>query len=424
MLAVHAMTTGDILTTTGRRVASGWRQPWAVAEVFAGVGSVAQGFARAAGFDIAYLNDIDPKARSTYRVNFDSNNVVYELRDVQEVTGRIIHKAAVGRPIAGLLGCPPCQGWSAAGQRKETDPRNGLLGDFYRLVAQVKPLFFVMENVPTVADRAELSVALSSLRPRYRTWHGVLNAASYGLPQSRQRTLVIGYRNDLSIMPTAPAPTHAGRRPLWDYRAERLVKPTADNLDALLGAAPRLGSSDRAQYSMTQHYPADLSSLPNFVSVKDAIGDLETADKPRRQSAYAKHLSAGVSTPENHQPWRHRADLVERMCTVEEGRRPPLEATNGRRYYSQAYARLHRSGLARTITTNFHNPGCGRFLHYSLHRSITVREAARLQGFSDAFVFVGPPTWQERLIGNAFPPLWAEAIACHVAGELAEVLAR
>lgn len=418
------MTTGHTPTTTGRRVAPGWTQPWAVAEVFAGVGSVAQGFARAAGFDIAYLNDIDPVARSTYRVNVDSDDVVYELRDVQEVTGRIIRRAAAGRPVAGLLGCPPCQGWSAAGQRKEADPRNGLLGDFYRLVAQVKPLFFVMENVPTVADRIELAAALSSLRPRYRTWCGVLNAASYGLPQSRQRTLVIGYRNDLGIAPTAPAPTHGGHRPLWDYRAERLVKPAADNLDALLGEAPRIGVADGGRYSMTQHYPADLSSMPNFVTVLDAIGDLELAEKPRRKSSYAKRLSAGISAPENHQPWRHRADLVERMRKVEEGRRPPIEATNGRRYYSQAYARLHRSGLARTITTNFHNPGCGRFLHYNLHRSITVREAARLQGFSDDFVFVGHPTWQERLIGNAFPPLWAEAIARHVAGELAEVLAR
>jgi DNA (cytosine-5)-methyltransferase 1 len=417
------MTTGDTPTTSSHRIAPGWAQPWALAEVFAGVGSVVQGFARAAGFDVAYLNDIDPIARSTYRVNYDSEDTTYELRDVQEVDGRAIRQAADGRPIAGLLGCPPCQGWSTAGQRKEADPRNGLLGDFYRLVAQLKPLFFVMENVPTVADRTELAAALTSLRPRYRTWHGVLNAASYGLPQSRQRTLVIGYRADLGITPTAPPPTHAGHRLLWDYRAERLVKPTTDNLDVLLGAAPRLGSHDQAHYSMAPHYPADLSSLPNFVTVLDAIGDLEFADKPRRRSAYAKHLGAGTTSPHNHQPWRHRPDLVERMRKVKEGRRPPLEATNGRRYYSQAYARLHRSGLARTITTNFHNPGCGRFLHYQLHRSITVREAARLQGFSDDFVFIGPPTWQERLIGNAFPPLWAEAIARHVAGELTGVLA-
>jgi DNA (cytosine-5)-methyltransferase 1 len=111
------------------------------------------------------------------------------------------------------------------------------------------------------------------------------------------------------------------------------------------------------------------------------------------------------------------------MAAIDEGGRPSPEATGGKRYYSQAYARLHRRGLARTITTNFHNPGCGRFLHYSQPRALTVREAARLQGIADGFRFIGHPTWQERLVGNAFPPLWTELIARHVADELGESLA-
>ena len=126
----------------------------------------------------------------------------------------------------------------------------------------------------------------------------------------------------------------------------------------------------------------------------------------------------------NHEPWDHGKDLVERLRQVREGCRPPIEATNGRRYYSQAYTRLHRKGLARTITTNFHNPGSGRFLHYQLPRTLTVREAARLQGFGDDFVFIGHPGRQERLVGNAFPPLWAESIASHITTELHDVLVR
>ena len=136
--------------------------PWVVAEVFAGVGSVARGFARAGGFQVAYLNDIDPVARATYLAN-DSPETIYELRDVRTVTGRTIRDAADGRPIAGLLGCPPCQGWSAAGQRDAADRRNRLLKDFFRLVNSVYPVFFVMENVPSVADRAELAAALEHL---------------------------------------------------------------------------------------------------------------------------------------------------------------------------------------------------------------------------------------------------------------------
>lgn len=397
-----------------------WSAPWAVAEVFAGVGSVARGFARAGGFQIAYLNDIDPMARATYRAN-ETQDVVYQLRDIQQVTGRIIQDAAAGRPVAGLLGCPPCQGWSAAGRRDACDQRNGLLKDFFRLVNSVYPVFFVMENVPSVADRAELAAALASLRGRYRVWRGVLNAASYGLPQSRQRALVIGYRRDTGVMPTCPPPTHAGHRKVWDYRTEAFVVPSADALDALLGAAPRLGAGRAAQYSMRAYYPEDLVALAPFVTVGEAIGDLE--DWGGTCSRYARSLGASSQQKTlNHEPWDHGRNLVDRLRQVKEGCRPPMEATNGRRYYSQAYARLHRDGLARTITTNFHNPGSGRFLHYRLHRTLTVREAARLQGFRDDFVFIGHQGWQERLVGNAFPPLWAESISSHIVTELHDIL--
>ena len=103
-----------------------------------------------------------PSARATYLAN-DSPETIYELRDVRMVTGRTIRDAADGRPVAGLLGCPPCQGWSAAGQRDAADRRNRLLKDFFRLVNSVYPVFFVMENVPSVADRAELAAALGTL---------------------------------------------------------------------------------------------------------------------------------------------------------------------------------------------------------------------------------------------------------------------
>jgi DNA (cytosine-5)-methyltransferase 1 len=399
---------------------AGWSTPWAVAEVFAGVGSVAQGFARAAGFQVAYLSDIDEYARRTYRVNY-GRDVRYDLCDLRSVAGRTIHDAAAGRPVAGLLGCPPCQGWSAAGRRSADDPRNLLLGEFFRLVSEIMPLFFVMENVPGVTDRRELADALDMLASDYRTWHGVLNAASYGLPQSRQRTIVIGYRLDTEVQPTPPRPVCGGGRRMWDYRTERMVVPSFSSLDSLLGAAPRLGKPNHQQYSMRDYYQDDFGSLPNFVTVGEAIADLEPDFRGRR-SAYAKGLVTPGARPRNHHQWGHRPELIERMSLVLEGCRPPAEATNNRRYYSQAYARLHRRGLARTITTNFHNPGCGRFLHYRLHRSLTVREAARLQGFRDEFLFIDHPGWQQRLVGNAFPPLWAEVIASHVADQLHEAL--
>jgi DNA (cytosine-5)-methyltransferase 1 len=397
-----------------KQVGSGW----AIAEVFAGVGSVAHGFARAAGFEVAYLNDVDEYARRTYWVNY-GRDARFDLCDVRHVDAAMINDAAAGRPVAGLLGCPPCQGWSTAGQRAANDPRNQLLGEFFRLVGEVKPVFFVMENVPSVSDRVELAAAVADLAADYRVWHGVLNAASYGLPQSRQRTIVLGYQTETGVTPVPPVPTHAGSRRLWDYRTERYVRPRAELLDALLGAAPRVGVANQG-YTMRPHYQADLAELANFVTVGEAIGDLAD-DFSGRRSTYARALAAGGPL-RNHHLWGHSEALVRRMELVEEGCRPPTEASNNRRYYSQAYARLHRAGLARTVTTNFHNPGSGRFLHYAEHRSITVREAARLQGFADDFVFLDHPGWQERVVGNAFPPLWAEAIGAHVAHQLATVL--
>src|SRR5216684_2661820 len=314
-----------IVSAAHRIPSPAWAVPWVVAEVFAGVGSVARGFARAGGFQVAYLNDIDPVARATYLAN-DSPETIYELRDVRKVTGRTIRDAADGRPVAGLLGCPPCQGWSAAGQRDAADRRNRLLKDFFRLVNSVYPVFFVMENVPSVADRAELAAALSTLRGRYRVWRGVLNAAAYGLPQSRQRVLVIGYRHDTGVTPSAPPPTHAGRRKIWDYRTETFVEPSPGTLDALLGAAPRLGAPRAAQYTMRDYYPDKVGSLARFVTVGEAIGDLvEDAHGPR--SGYARVLGAGKHVVANHEPWDHGKDLVERLRLVREGCRPPIEAT-------------------------------------------------------------------------------------------------
>jgi DNA (cytosine-5)-methyltransferase 1 len=392
-----------------------------VAELFAGVACVAEGFTRSNVLDIGYLNDADPLTARTYRANGGKSG--YDVRDVREVVAADVLAAADGRPLAGLLGCPPCQGWSAAGHRSPADERNALLYEFLRVVETLSPPFFVMENVPGVAVRADVRRALLELSA-YRCWTGVLNAAAYGLPQTRQRAIIIAYRRDLGVIPLPPKPTHAGRRHLWDHRSEKRLVPSLDNIDSLLGAAPRLSGEARSRHTMRELYAdVDLGQLQDFVTVREAIDDLRFDSGRSRRSDYAQRLSRSGDVS-NHLPWGHGDDLVARMRTVAEGRRAPLTATNGRRYYSQAYARLHRDGLAPTVTTNFHNPGSGRFTHYAEHRSLTVREAARLQGFPDDFVFLGHGWQQAQLVGNAFPPPWAEVIGRHVAAQLSGPIAQ
>jgi DNA (cytosine-5)-methyltransferase 1 len=106
----------------------------------------------------------------------------------------------------------------------------------------------------------------------------------------------------------------------------------------------------------------------------------------------------------NHVAWAHSAKMVERMSVVAEGG----QHGDKQRYFSQAYGRLHRRGLARTITTNFPNPGSGRFWHPTEERTLTLREAARIQGFDDSYLFDGYPSHDAVLVGNALDSALAE----------------
>jgi site-specific DNA-cytosine methylase len=168
------------------------------------------------------------------------------------------------------------------------------------------------------------------------------------------------------------------------------------------------------------------------VTCADALSDLPVPDgrginsyRDPAKNAYQKWARRESAVVFNHHAWNHTEDLLRRMKPIAPG--ASLLSRDGReehKYYSQAYGRLHRHGLARTITTNFHNPGSGRFLHYAQNRSLTVREAARLQGIPDKFAFPDdlPATVQERLVGNAFPFVWGKAIAAHVSKQIGNLL--
>lgn len=395
--------------------------PAGIVDLFAGIGCVARGFSRTKRFQTLALYDVDPAARDTCLHN--DPDAPYQLADVSGLTLDSIRKLADGRAVTGIVGCPPCQGFSAAGRRRADDQRNKLLASFFAVVAAVKPLFFVMENVPSIIARPELSTLLRSLAKDYATADGILNAACYGLPQTRQRAIVIGYRRELEVTPTVPAPTHFGRRAVFLYPDQTIARPSTAKLDAILGESPQIGVPRSRRKGMDALLPANPETLHDLITVGDALADLPSlsggdASATSEASAYAAELRGDVDEPPNHEPWRHTPKLAERLVSIPEGGRLQTE----KRYYSQAYARLHRDGLARTITTNFHNAGCGRFTHYAEPRTLTIREAARLQGIPDSFEFIHHRSVQERLIGNAFPELWAQAIAEHVGTQLGDAL--
>ncbi|MCW2981313.1 MAG: dcm [Solirubrobacterales bacterium] len=234
--------------------------------------------------------------------------------------------------------------------------------------------------------------------------------------------MVIGIDRELGVEPTLPPASHLGSAEVFAYGLGDLVTPTAANLAKTLGASPQIGARHEERYDPADGLPPRPDLLRNLITVWDAIGDLPSLDPGRgvpvaTPSEYAIALGAGERDPANHEAWGHAEETVARLASIPEGDRLKTE----RRYYSQAYARLHRRGLSRTITTNFHNAGCGRFTHPLESRTITVREAARLQGIEDDFSFVGHGALQERLVGNAFPLPLAESIGRHLASQLDSV---
>lgn len=399
------------------------KQPLGLVEVFAGLGCVSQGFAATGWFEPALLIDIDPDAREAYIRNHP-NAGEYRLADVGRVQERDVRAVIDGRPIGGLLGCPPCQSLSSAGRRDPNDERTKLLDPYFRLVSEVRPPFFVMENVPNVLREPRFEANIARAARSYVIWTGVVNAAYFGLPQTRQRAIAIGYRLDLDVEPTSPIPTHFGVRQVFDYHAKKMRAPALENAAALLGSYPEL----RRLSLSSAPAPPNPRRLPPLVVVEEAIGDLPAPDcrswTPSPPSSYARALGVGETEVRNHEPWRHRESTLERLRAIPEGHGLLERDGSGRatRYYSQAYSKLHRRGLSRTVTTNFHNPGSGRFLHYGQVRTITVREAARLQGIPDQFTFTGHRSVQERLVGNAFPPPLARALAEHVVREIGDSL--
>jgi DNA (cytosine-5)-methyltransferase 1 len=391
-----------------------------IVDLFAGIGCVARGFELTGRFEAIALVDIDLDARRNWERNH--SHVDYLAADIAELEDRQLLECADGRTIAGVVGCPPCQGFSAAGRRRADDVRNRLLTSFFDVVRRLSPRFFVMENVPAILGREELRAQEEALDGRYAIEAGLINAALHGVPQTRERAVVIGIDRELGVEPTLPPASHLGQAQVFAYRLGALLAPTADNLAEALGASPQIGVRQEERFDVADRLPSRPELLKDLVTVWDAIGDLPALDPgrssaPASPSTYAIDRGAGEREVSDHEGWGHGEKTVARLRTIPEGGR--LETD--RRYYSQAYTRLHRRGLARTITTNFHNAGCGRFTHPLEPRTITVREAARLQGIDDRFTFVGHGALQERLVGNAFPPPLAESIARHLASQLDSV---
>ena len=384
-------------------------------DLFAGVGGLTEGFRSAVGsrgerlYQPLLLVDSNPAARESQVRNHPGTR--YLLADLSTLSANTLRgEAGLTRSntIDVLIGGPPCQGFSRLNERTRRmldDPRNELYGRFLELVRALEPRLVLIENVPNLLDydggryRDETGEFLE--RAGYSMVAGVLSANEFGLPQLRRRAFVVALRDA-------------------DFHGElRLPKGNFPVLQTAREVNAAVRGEDDAFFS------------PPFVSVEDAIGDLPPLTAGQEAIAYtcepftdyqaARRRNARLLA--NHVARTHAADFLQKKVKKipEGGSNQDLDGRQrfdrGRKvkYLSQAYGRLHRHGIAQTITAHFLNPGSGRFLHYRDDRSITVREAARFQGFDDNFVFCGSLDQQQKQVGNAVPPVLARALAEHLA---------
>lgn len=346
-------------------------------DLFCGTGGFSRG-AHAANFDVVAAYDIDPDLTYSYPLNFPGTKL--RLTDIAKLTGEAIRADTGHEHIDLIFGGPPCQGFSAMGRRDRSDPRRTLLEHFFRLVSEVRPSAFVMENVEgllfsdTIHELEKATVHAAGYRLLETR---VLNAADFGAATNRKRAFVIGYDPDLCA-------------PL-DWSHFDIAKQLAATVhDAI----------------------ADLKS-PVAVGEDSDGFDVWRLRKRKARSTYAESMMSSEQHFTGNKRTKHLPNVVERFAGLRQGGVDPI----GR------YPRLAWKGRCPTLRA-----GTGadkgshqaiRPIHPTENRVITVREAARLQGFPDEHRF-HPTIWHSfRQIGNSVSPIIARAVLTVICKKLA-----
>lgn len=316
-----------------------------VLSLFSGCGGMDIGFEQA-GHEIVAANDAWEPAVRTHAANFPRARMVPGDITDPAVQARIVEACGGGCGI--IIGGPPCVAFSTSGRRDPNDPRGRLFEHYIDMVARLRPAVVAMENVVGILtprkgeDLAVIERITAALSMHgYRSKSRVLNAADYGVPQTRRRVIVVGTRLGVPIL--FPWPTHA--------------------------ASPS---------------PADV--LLPWATMRDAIDDLKGAPEDEAWS---------------HVFTRHSPDMVRRFV------RTPVWGF-GSKNYQEGYRKVPADSPSVTLKT------VAWPIHYAHPRTLTAREAARVQGFPDWFKFVGGKVDVARIIGNAVPPPLARAIGTAV----------
>jgi len=339
-----------------------------VADLFSGVGGLSLGFEQA-GFEVSFAVEFDKDIAAAYEKNH-AGTTMYNS-DISKLDARAL--LAKHGKVDVIVGGPPCQGFSQKGKRLSVkDDRNYLFRQYVRFVDVFRPKFFVIENVPNIITTAdgyfknEIIKEFSALG--YDVKADVFDVSEFGVPQQRRRAVFIGQLGLNTVQFPKPNGKHV----------------TVND------------------------------AISDMIPLESGCGAEESEYLFPAKTAYQRLMRKGMkSGVKNHQATAHSEIALTRMRMIPKGKGkevlPPEHRTKS--IYSGTWCRLLEDDIASTITTRFDTPSSGRFTHPTQNRCITVREAARIQSFPDNFVFYGTKTSQMKQVGNAVPPIFANAIA-------------
>lgn len=332
-------------------------------DLFCGCGGLSYGF-ECAGVNILLGIDNDATALKAFENNHKNAKTI--CGDITTTTLSDIKKHIGDKKIDLIIGGPPCQGMSLSGPRKFDDPRNKLYLSYIRLVEEIKPEAFVIENVPGLVGLFKGQIKDSIIERLtalgYNVQYKILCSADYGVPQSRRRVVFVGLKDKS-----------------FDF----------DNIK----------SKETVTCEMA------LSDLPPLV---ETLGEDPAKYETKPKNDYQMLMRKASKEVRNHIAASHSEKVKHIISLVPDGgnyKDLPEEYKNSRNFHV-AWTRFRSDKPAPTIDT-----GHRHHFHYKYNRVPTVRECARLQSFPDDFIFEGNKTQQFRQVGNAVPPLMAQAIA-------------
>lgn len=354
-------------------------------ELFSGAGGLSIGLQKA-GFSVILANEIEPDFAKTFSLNHPKTKVL--TADIHSIDFKQ-ELLKLGSPKVSLVsGGPPCQGFSTVGSKNKQDPRNSLFFEYLRAIKEIAPDYLIFENVSGFKNMYEgeaFKTLLSELDALgYHCASAILEASDFGLPQRRQRTIVMGWQKHLPQV-ELPQPTHSEEPSLFGTRQKLnimdaisdLPELAANSLNAIYACSPKnefqvllRGSCSTLTEHHSSNYGEKMLEILSLIPVGGTIEDLPLRLRPKG-------------------------------------------------YFKNTYARLLPHQPSPTITRNFGTPSSSRCVHPFQNRALSTREGARLQGFPDGYQFCGSKTSKNLQIGNAVPPIFGEVLAVQIIKSIA-----